>query len=106
MPVFLAAQNSNYHNGDIFFLNESTGFVMEENYTGYTKIFKTTNGGKAWVPVFNKKVTYINITFQDEINGRGFNYLKSNNTFEFVTTSDGGVSWISHPFTNKKPSPE
>lgn len=101
MPVFLAAQNSNYHNGDIFFLNESTGFVMEENYTGYTKIFKTTNGGKAWVPVFNKKVTYIKITFQDEMNGRGFNYLKSNNTFEFVTTSDGGVSWISHPFTNE-----
>ncbi len=73
--------------GNIFFVNENTGYVC--GYGSYGNIYKTTNGGYNWIPQStntNKRMYYIYFTNSNT------GYVGGENGIIYKTTN-GGV-WI------------
>ncbi len=88
---------SSYDFSDVFFSNDSTGFVVGD-YLGlphYGVIFKTTNGGVNWneIPLGADELI-LGIYFTDEQNGWAVgNDYGSGNIGIVYRTTDGGDVW-------------
>lgn len=84
--------------GEIFFLNENTGFCVSDSAT----IFKTTNGGINWTGTIiysNPKLGLNNIKFADAYTGYATGTIYDVNAYYryqrfFFKTTDQGAYWM------------
>jgi len=78
----------------ILFVNQQTGFLMAQNWSGLTSptIFKTTNRGGNWSRAFGS-INGMDLFFLNENTGYSVGY-----SGEIFKTTNGGVNWSATPF--------
>ena len=88
----IATLNTNENLYDVFFLNQSTGWVV-----GNASIYKTLDGGLNWNPQISGIVTttrYYDVFFKDELNGWAVGKSTSGTAGRVQYTTDGGATWL------------
>ncbi len=79
------------------FLDVDTGFVSSLNH-----FYKTVNGGQSWTKISEKRAEMIQFSSSQDgialINiASDFDSKVFINCYAFLTTSDGGISWVEGP---------
>jgi photosystem II stability/assembly factor-like uncharacterized protein len=82
-------EEGGYYAREICFVDTQTGFLLVNKYYQVlldVKLFKTTNGGDTWLPVYNNE-KFTKFTFKDAMTGWA---ILDNKIYKTV---DGAVTW-------------
>lgn len=91
---WLAIENGVVGDGNyfcVFFLNETTGWIGENNNMGQGDVKKTTDGGQTFISSYTFGWPR-DLYFKDSLNGIGVDW-----SAYIHKTTDGGSNWISFP---------
>ncbi|MBS1494779.1 MAG: hypothetical protein JST55_14785 [Bacteroidetes bacterium] len=93
LPIF-SYYGSIYFESSISFVNSTTGYIIA-NDNSSKKIYKTTDSGVNWTPVYNNANYFWQIRFFDEMHGYASS-SQSNFVQTLVKTNDGGITWTEY----------